>query len=465
MSATVELYDIEAESEAVGIILLTPAALDRLPYSVSGRHFFDPCLGALWDEVVKLYHETGAVDISSLCMRFAGQEWFIRFGGREYIGMLVDKSPIATALPGICQTITTYSARRRLRDVAAEIARLSEDPDTPVGSAVMAAEEAIQGVYGRLTTKDEWIGPQALIEEVNVVTSPDYVANLIPTGIDAFDEKFGGVRPGKMTVLAARASMGKSTVALTIASGMASKGYGVGIFSLEMDDREVAIKIGCALAYNDANLPHENPSPFFAETGRMYADNKRALRDGAQAMRDWPLSVDKRSGLTPSQILPATRRLIRKWQKEGVKPGCIIIDHLHVVTPEIDRGGNRVAEIGDISGFLTEMAKQTGVAVISMCQLNRGVEDRANKDKRPQLSDIRGSGKVEEDAFMVGFIYRPEYYLREPEDKTNHAAMEAYEFELDKYKNKLFFIVEKNRSGPRGEVQVNCSMEHGAVWS
>jgi len=461
----VELFDIQLEFSVIGSLLKNSKTLDQLALPINPEYFYEPANGRLYDLILDEHKRGNVADTGKIAMVVAGEQWFKDLGARTFLDNLVRSAAHPRALDTLIRNLRDMNVRRRLRSASFEVAKFADDLESPIESVLMASESSVADVCSEAGLDGEWVDAFDLVDEVHSIVQPGYKADLIPTGLEALDKMMGGIRPGKMTVLAARASMGKSTAALAIATGMARAGYGVGMFSLEMDRREIAVKIGCAEAYSPNRYDGENPSPYFADRGELYDEQKEALVRGANAMRSWPLSVDDRAGLSPSQILPATRRLIRSWGLRGITPGCIIIDHLHVVKPEIDRGGNRVLELGDISGFLTDLAKQTGVAVLAMCQLNREVENRGNKDKRPQLSDLRGSGKIEEDAYAVGFIYRPEYYLREPEDKTDLDAMEEYANEMERVGGKLHFIIEKNRGGPRGEAVVNCSMKHSAVWS
>ncbi|MEM9964994.1 MAG: DnaB-like helicase C-terminal domain-containing protein, partial [Asticcacaulis sp.] len=180
-------------------------------------------------------------------------------------------------------------------------------------------------------------------------------------------------------------------------------------------------------------------------------------------LRELPIWFDDRSGLTPSQIVPAAKRLIRRWEKDRLRPGMIVVDHLHIVKPESNYG-NRVVEVGEVSGALRDLAKETGVAVVALCQLSRANEARGNADKRPQMSDLRWSGEIEADAAQITFIHRPEKYLREPEDKELD-AMDKYLSDLERWRDKALLINVKNRGGPGDfEHEINVSLKHSAFW-
>lgn len=458
------LADVESENALLGCLLKNSKTLDGLTAPLRVEYFYEPSNARVFQVISDIHRRGEVADISVVSRLLTGEAWFEAVNGRAHLEALRAYAAHPRALDTLVTVIRDFHLRRALVGASGDVATVAEDLDTPVDQAMTAAENMVSAVAKGSDFGDHWSYGEDLVNEVHYVTSADYAVDLIPTGLRAFDDAFGGIRPGKMTVFAARASMGKSTVALAIAAGIARAGYGVALFSLEMDKREIAIKLGCLEAYNPGTADHENPSPYFADRGELRPDQKKTLVEAIDTTRRWSLAVDDRAGVTCTQIKSAARRLLRQWDRAGIKPGVIIVDHLHVVRPEIPRGGNRVLELGDISGFLTDLAKETGVAVVAMCQLNRELENRGNKDKRPQLSDLRGSGKIEEDAYAVAFIYRPEYYLREPEDKNDHEAMAEYQEAMMTQGGKLHFIVSKNRSGPTGETVVSCSMRHSAVW-
>ena len=186
-----------------------------------------------------------------------------------------------------------------------------------------------------------------------------------------------------------------------------------------------------------------------------------AIRQSRDRIAAAPLRLDCRPGLTVARIEQAARRQFREWRRQGVEPGPIFVDHLGLVSPERDRKGSRHAETADVSRDLAELAKRLDVPVIALCQLNREVEGR--EDKRPQLSDLRQAGELEQDARMVILLLRPAYYFREPtrkesfEEKAERMAREAGEANL------LRLIVAKNSNGPTGEVEAFVDVSRSAL--
>jgi replicative DNA helicase len=230
-----------------------------------------------------------------------------------------------------------------------------------------------------------------------------------------------------------------------------------------MDEEEIGLRMACARAYDTAS--QTGPVYFDAMRDALSEEDKDDLHLIAGHISELPFFFDDRTGLTPGQIVPGAKRLIRQWEKKRIEPGLIIVDHLHLVKPDGERYGNRAAEIGDASGALRDLAKETGVAVLTLCQINRGVEARDNKDKRPTLADLKGSGTIEEDADKVIFLYRPEYYLTEPENKNDDTAMMKYMDESREWKDKIQWCLRKNRSGPSNKDHtMKISLPHNALW-
>jgi replicative DNA helicase len=345
------------------------------------------------------------------------------------------------------------------QDIEQDALTLADDTD-----AMIARAEALIGNVGKgAGIIDAWVDGGALYDAIGDILSGRGKPPYLTTGYSGLDEVMGGLRQGRLSILGGRPAMGKSAVAVEIMKRIAKAGYGAGMFSLEMDISELALRMGCGEAYD--HYGGANPIYFAASSGRLTGEQELALVEGGDMLRRLPIFFDDRTGLRPSQIIPAAKRLIRRWEKQKINPGVIIIDHLHIVKPDQDRHGNRAAEVGDVSYALACLAKETGVPVLALCQLSREVESRKNADKRPQMSDLRWSGEIEQDANTITFVYRPEYYLREPADKDagDHEWADYHE-QKEKWANKILFLIEKNRGGPRGEHMMSVSLPHNALW-
>lgn len=236
-----------------------------------------------------------------------------------------------------------------------------------------------------------------------------------------------------------------------------------------MSAKALGLRLAADVAFDrNAALygPHShqcNPTPDAAQKDGLSAAQWAQLEAAQEQVDAWPLFTDDRASLTIAQMEAAARRQHRRWERVGIKPGPVVIDHLGRVRPGKDRRGARHAEMADISNEASEMAKRLGVPVVGLVQLNRGVESR--EDKRPQLSDLRQAGELEEDARQVVFIYRPEYYLRPPADGESFDQECERREKLKAVEKKMYWIVGKNSHGPLGEVLTYCDIASSAVRS
>jgi replicative DNA helicase len=232
-----------------------------------------------------------------------------------------------------------------------------------------------------------------------------------------------------------------------------------------MAEHPMAHRLACDLIFDRNRVAYSGMTTNvtmdrFAQN-RLEPWEREAIRKAAATVASWPLLYDVRPGLTIAQIEAITRRAFRKWERQGIAPGLLIIDHLGKVRPSKDRKGSLHAEMADVSGETAEMAKRLGVPVLGLVQLNRQVE--ARQDKRPILSDLRQAGELEQDARQVIFLHRPEQHLREPvEEETDDEAATRLK-KLAEVRNKLWWVVEKNSNGPRGQALTFCEIGCSAV--
>lgn len=467
INAEVTLDSADAEAALLGSVLYRNEALGYAGDIVTGEHFSDHMLGWLFDKTRDLIKRDRNVEIIALHeVAQTYGEVYHDAGGLTFLADLVDRAPPAENAGDYALIILDGAIRRKaalacqdgmraflgdrdrpgaelVADLRSELEKVESEGD--VGDAFARAGDAVRDAIAHAQTRSGRI---------------DY-----PTGIASLDAHTGGLNAGETTLLAGRPGMGKSVAALTIARANADIGLGVCFFSLEMTEGAVALRLACDLAYSRSAPIYggEVTCPTFdrAMKGQLSPWQWDRLAESNQTIDQWPLEIDDRAGLTIQQIESATRRQHRKWARQGIKPGPVIIDHLGKVRPSTDRRGNKHAEVADVSGEVAVMAKRLGVPVLALVQLNRAVESR--EGNRPQLSDLRQAGELEEDARQVMFLYRPEYYVREP---VNGETFEEKATRLDKLqqcRNHLFWLVEKNSHGPIGQVQSFCEISSSAI--
>lgn len=460
-------HNLDAEQAVLGLMLSENEVLDVLD-GLRPHDFHEPFHGELYDFGIKAITAGRRFEPMMAAARFKDNGALDLFGGLPYLSDLVDRAP---PVPNASEYATIIRDAARRREIIAA-AREAEHEATTPGAA--SAEEIVSRLEARAAeiaesgaTKTEFVSAAQTIRNAIASARARDGKMEFNTGLSELDEKLGGLNRGEHIVIAGRPGMGKTLVAGQIAKANAARGMGTCLFSLEMSAEAMGLRMAADLAY-DSMAPvymsqSANPSYDNARKNRLSIAEWSRMNDAGDIAETWPLHLDFRVGLTVSQIEAAARRAHRRWRAEGVTPGPVIVDHLGKVRPETQRQGSKHAEVADVSGALARLAKRLGVPVISFCQLNRGVEGR--DDKRPQLSDLRQAGEIEEDARVVLFLYRPEYYYRPPLDPSSESAADRSEREtkLGKVRNKLFFLVEKNSSGSLGQVETFCDVACAAI--
>lgn len=290
-----------------------------------------------------------------------------------------------------------------------------------------------------------------------------------PTGLSALDDLINGLTPGDLHILAGRPSMGKTAVGVGIALSALQAGQARGerlgalIVSQEMSSEQLGLRMAMALA-DDGELYAGMPACGDLSSlrkGVLRADQWALLDSAAAQLQALPIRIEERTPLTATKIEALAGRQVDQWRRDGVQPAVIVVDYIGLIAPDTDRRGNKVLEIADISARLKSIAKNLGVHVLALCQLNRGVESR--EEKRPTLSDLRDSGALEQDADIVTFLYRDAYYLerevyalREAQAKSPGSTdrLEQIERKLSRCQNELELIVAKQRQGPLGAAKI-----------
>jgi replicative DNA helicase len=456
--------NLDAEQALIGAVLFDNEAM---PDDVRAADFFEPFHGLIWTAMTDLVRAGRLAEPTILADRLKASPAWDQFGGLRYLADMVDRAPAPRHAPEYARAVQDAAMRRGLIRVAGEIAEAARDPDKPGSERVIDAERAVSDLADTGPSPSAWSRADAIIGGAVRAAQERKGRIELPTGLTELDRLTGGLRRGEMAIIAGRPAMGKSSAGLSLGRALASQGKGVAFFSMEMPKVALGLRMACDLAFNQ-NAPvfsgkSENPSYFDADRGQLERHQWEALEAAERTMAGWPLLFDTRPGLTTSAMEACARKAIRDWQRQGIEPGAIIVDHLTIAKADNDRKGNKVAEVGDISRGLAEMAKRLDVPVVALCQLSRDVEKRDNKDKRPSLSDLRWSGEIEQDARLVMFLYRPEYYCRRPEDESDFEAMSEWRSRLDKVRRKLFWLVEKNNNGPTGEVETMCDIACSAI--
>jgi replicative DNA helicase len=459
---------LEVEQALLGALLADAAAWEDIQDTTRAEHFGEPFHARLFAAVAETYGKGRTVEVRLLAPRFADDPAFHDLGGPRYLADLLDKAPHVAMAAEYGRVLANLHTRHSLAEYGRQLTAAAGDATQDAGDLIAEAEQALAGLADGTPAQEAWETAADVIEAAidSAVAREGHMDAV--TGLADVDDLIGGFADGEVTIIGGRPGMAKSLVASQIAKANASRGQGTAFYSQEMSREALGLRLACDLAY-DRTAPRymgrsENPTFDAARKGKLSQDQWRRLKGTAESVRGWPLLFDTRPGLTVAQIEASARRAHRRWKRQGINLGPVVIDHLGIIRPHSDRKGSRYAEVADISRALAVMAKRLGVPVVVLCQLSRGIEGRG-EDKRPTLSDLRDAGQIEEDARCVVLLLRPEYYCRPPEDLASETFDQRVEREtkLDRVRGKLLWIVAKNNNGQLGQVETFCDVACAAI--
>ena len=460
--------NIEAEQALLGALLMDPEAVFTVDGSIKAAHFFEPFHRRLYEAVRDQALKGRPTDPALLADRFRSDPAWADLGGTEYLGLLIDRAPPSANAPEYARTVAGLFTRRELIRLGKEFAHAALVGEADAEDLLADAERELGELAVSGGAQEEWIdGASVIAQAIESARSRKGVMDCV-TGVAEVDEMLGGFNAGELAIIAGRPGMAKSVAASQIAKANAAKGRGTVFFSLEMGAEPLGLRLACDLAY-DRQAPvyagvSTNITFDHARKGKLSVEEWRRLDRAREDIDGWPLLFDTKPGQTVARMEQKARRAFARWKRQGIEPGCIIVDHMGLIRPDKDRQGSKYAETADISHALAAMAKRLGVPVICLCQLNRQVEGRG-EDKRPTLSDLRQAGEIEEDARVVIFLLRPAYYLRPPEGHEDAAARAERESKLERCRYQLFWIVAKNNNGLTGQVETFVDVGCAAIRS
>jgi len=424
-------HNIEAEEAVIGGVLLDNAALDRAIEFVAPDDFYREAHRKIMRAILDLSERAEPIDLVTLAEALRRRGELQDVGGPAYLAELVARVPTAANVAHYARIVRERAILRGLIHAATEIATQGYDPRKDIDAFLDEAEQKIFALSERkvhpafFRLRDLMVPSMETIEKLyerkELVTG-------VPTGFRDLDAKTAGLQPGDLVVIAGRPSMGKTAFALNIAQHAALEaGIGVGIFSLEMSKEQLVLRLLCSEARTDQAK---------IRTGRLPERDFPKLALAASRLADAPIYIDDTPTLGVLELRAKARRLKRDRE---AKLGLIIVDYLQLMRGAAD-ADNREQEIAGISRGLKALAKELDLPVVALSQLNRQVEQRA--DKRPVMADLRESGAIEQDADLIMFLYRPYVYDRTAEE----GAAEV--------------IIGKQRNGPIGTVELTFLPEY-----
>lgn len=451
-------HNIEAEQQLLGAILTNNDVYDRISGVVKPAHFFDPVHQRIFERASARILKNALATPVTLKPFFEDDTGLKELGGPAYLVRLAGAAISAYAARDYAQMIYDLAVRRELiglgRDISAAAAKV--DIDNEPKEQIIEAEQRLYKLGEQGTVERGFQSflkaVTAAVNHANAAYQRDGGLAGVSTGLIDLDRKLGGLHPSDLLILAGRPSMGKTSLATNIAFNIAKahkrgrlpdgsegsvEGGVVGFFSLEMSAEQLAARI----LSEASEVPSEQ-----IRRGDMREDEFRRFVEAAKALESCPLYIDDTPALPISQVAARARRLKRT---QGLD--VLIVDYLQLLKGSSKE--NRVQEVSEITQGLKAIAKELNIPVIALSQLSRQVESR--EDKRPQLSDLRESGSIEQDADVVMFVYRDEYY-REREKPGDHELekMAQWQSVMESVHGKAEVIIGKQRHGPIGTVEL-----------
>ena len=407
-------------------MLMDKDAITAASEMISGSDFNQSAYGVIFDSMVELFNEGKPVDLITLQERLREKEVPAEIASLEFVRDLVTAVPTSANIKYYAQIVADKSMMRRLIKLNEEIENVCYAGKEPLEAVLEKTEKSVFELLQRRNTGDYVPIRQVVLnalERIEKASKNKGTVTGIPTGFIDLDYKLSGLQPSDLILVAARPSMGKTAFVLNIAQYVAfKKKKSVAIFSLEMSKEQLVNRLFSLESQVDAQA---------LRTGNMKDSDWEKLIEGAGIIGQSQLIIDDTPGISVSEL----RSKCRKYKLEN-DLDLIIIDYLQLMTGSIGRSSeSRQQEISEISRSLKGLARELNVPVIALSQLSRAVEGRP--DKRPMLSDLRESGAIEQDADVVMFIYRDEYYNKDSE-----------------YKKQAEIIIAKQRNGPVGTVHL-----------
>ena len=430
--------NIEAEQAVLGAIFLnTDALADAMEY-VEADDFYRRAHQILFQAMVNLNNDGEAIDVLTVQNYLTTNNQLDDVGGVAYIAELATSVPTAANAGYYAKIVEEKSMLRRLISTATNIITQANNGDDDVPSLLDSAERQIMDVSERKNRSGFREIKDVLNEtlsDIDRLSQQSEDITGLPTGYREFDKMTAGLQPDNLIILAARPAVGKTAFALNIAQNVAtSTDTSVAIFSLEMSAESLVNRMLCAEGSINAN---------HLRTGQLDEGEWQNLIVAMGALSNTSIFIDDTPGIKMAEIRAKCRRLA----KEKGNLGLVVIDYLQLI--EGSNKESRQQEVSEISRQLKKLAKELSVPILALSQLSRGVEQR--QDKRPVLSDIRESGSIEQDADIVAFLYRDDYYER-GESKSEEDGDDQDSLNQDVGEVEL--IIEKNRAGARGTVKL-----------
>ncbi len=426
--------NLDAEKAVLGSAFLSKVALQKICDELSEESFYSDQNAKIFNVLQELNNEQVPVDITIVTDRLNDKKILSQVGNIEYLSEIIDSVPSAANVEYYIGILREKQVGRKIIETATDIANEAYTSEDSIYDVLADAEMKILRIANmRKTTEFKSIRDVVYKEQENLEKLSELGSDItgLSTGFIEFDKLTSGLQPSQLVIVAARPAMGKTVFGLNVATYAAMhQNKSVAVFNLEMSAEQLANRILQSLGQINSNK---------MRTGRLEHNDWRRLSEAISKLSNVNLFLDDTPGITIGEIRSKCRRLANS--ENGL--GLVVIDYLQLISGPPGSSGNRQQEVSEISRGLKTMALELGIPVIALAQLSRAVE--AREDKRPIMSDLRESGSIEQDADIVSFLYRDDYY-----DKTKRRDDNASIVEL---------IIGKNRSGPTSTVELLFKMD------
>lgn len=421
--------NLEAEQSVLGSCFLSKYALQKASESLSEESFYDTKNGKIFMSMMNLMEEKTPIDLTTVTSYLKNKNELTEVGGVEYLSEIINFVPTATNIDYYIKDVEETAILRNLIETATEIASEGYRSDETVNEILDNSEKKILNIVKNRkasefrTIKDVLIKTQSDLERLS--ENKGEITGLA-TGWYDFDKLTTGLHPNEFIIIAARPAMGKTAFALNLATHVAmTEKKAVALFNLEMSAEQLAIRILSSLGQLEG---------FKLRTGNLVNNDWKRINEAISQLSSTNMVIDDTPGITIGEIRAKCRRLASSEQGLSL----VIIDYLQLISGGKNYGANRQQEVSDISRSLKTLAMELNVPVIALSQLSRSVEGR--EDKRPLMSDLRESGSIEQDADIVAFLYRDDYYNKEARTEDNNSISEL--------------IIGKHRNGPTATIEL-----------
>ncbi len=423
MNEKVLPHNIDAEKSVLGSMFLSKYALQKGIEALTKDLFYLEANGIIFETIKNLREKLISIDMTTVTEELENQKQLKKIGGIEYLTEIINFVPTAANIDEYIRIVEEKAILRRLIEEATNIVSSGYNQGEDINDVLDNAEKKILNVV-KTKKGTEFRSIQDVLlktqSDLETLSKQKNEITGIPTGFYDLDKVTSGLHENELIIIAARPAIGKTAFALNLATNIAmNTDKTVALFNMEMSGEQLAMRMLSSVGQIDG---------FKLKSGKLEHNDWKKFNEAMSRLAETKLFIDDTSGMTISEIKAKCRRL---YTSEGGL-GVIIIDYLQLISGSAKYAGNRQQEVSEISRSLKTLAMELNIPVIALAQLSRTVEGR--EDKRPLLSDLRESGSIEQDADIVAFLYREDYYTKQ--------------ISIDENTSKSEFIIAKNRSGP-----------------